>query len=464
MLRAFTMSRISTGAWKRRFAVSFTALLSVLVTLGCQHQKKQQVQDLPNVLLISLDACRADRLSCYGHENETSPFLDELAKQGVRYSNAFVNTHGTPPSHTTILSSLYQETHRVQFNDFPRRDARRFLIPSNVTLLQELLRKEGYVTIGVTAGGYMSGNLGFARGFDVFQEDVKGIESCARILENYIRKHAPNDRPIFALFHTYEIHSPYNPPHGYREIFGTYQSDFEPSSENLLLVNAGKLEVNDQDVQLINSMYDAGIRYTDDTLRKLFRSLTSLRFFDNCLVIITSDHGEELGERGRFVHGDQLYDSLIHVPLIVTGTSVPQGTVDNRLVSTIDIAPTVLEYAGLPVPTDMEGRNFLIPKKNGSTDDEDAVFSQYEGHRYSIRTASWKLIRNLDVGTTELYDLRNDPQETQNVIAAFPERRAQLESRLLNWKQNRKRLPHIAPAVTFDEEDLERLRSLGYAQ
>lgn len=416
---------------------------------GCGRTRRP-----PNILLISLDACRADHLGAYGYPRETSPFIDSVAARGTLFTNAFVNTHGTPSSHTTILSSLYQETHRVGYDD--RKGLARNRIPNEVALLQEHLQRNGYVTVGVTAGGWMSGEFGYERGFTAFDDQPKKGIGSARLVK-LVRQYMGEGRPIFAFLHTYYIHSPYDPPAPYRRLWGSFPSRFEASSENLLAINAGKLAVTGQDVRFIEAMYDGGIRFTDDALRRMFAELERLGFFGNHLVVITADHGEELGERGAFLHRDLLYDDLIHVPLIFEGNAVSSGMVDRGLASSVDIAPTILRQAGVEPDVRLEGRDLL------SSPAPESVFSQYAGRRYAIRTADWKLIANLEPRSLELYDLRNDPQERNDLAGGLSEKVKALEERLWAWREGLPTLGTAGPhEVEIDEREVERLRALGY--
>ena len=419
---------------------------------GCSHTGPG---DRPNVLLISLDACRADHLSSYGYSRQTSPFLDQLAAEGLLFSNAFANTLATPPSHTTMLSSLYQETHRVQFNARP--GFARYRIPDDVTLLPEHLQRHGYTTVGVTGGGWMSSQFGYSRGFTVFDDQYFRPGVGSGRLTQLVRRHLQRGTPIFAFLHIYEIHSPHAPPPPYRTLWGSFPMRFEASDENLAAINDGRLRVTESDVRGIQAMYDGEIRYTDDALREMFAQLDGLGFFRNALVVISADHGEELGERGAFLHRGLLYDDLMHVPLILRGTGVPSGKVERSLVSSVDTAPTILAAAGIHADVPLEGRNLL------ATAPRDAVFAQYEGRLYSIRTRRWKLIENTQPPSFELYDLEADPRERANVVDRHRQEAQTLENRLRSWRQG---LPSLrssdSPPLEVNEEVKESLRALGY--
>jgi arylsulfatase A-like enzyme len=243
-------------------------------------------------------------------------------------------------------------------------------------------------------------------------------------------------------------------------MWGELPSDFEASSENLLAVNAGQLELTENERQFVTAMYDAGIRYTDRVLRDMFSELEAAGFFEKHIVLITSDHGEELGERGAYLHRELLYDDLIRVPLILRGARIAPGSVRSELVSSVDIAPTLLAYAGIDVEARMEGRDLL--SEESPTDD--AIFTQYESQRYAIRTPEWKLIVNTSPASAELYDLRADPHEREDVFARHPETVRALERRLREWRSGLPRLSSVAekPEIEITVEQLEQLRRLGY--
>lgn len=418
----------------------------------------------PDVLLVSLDTLRADRLGCYGYERDTSPFLDSLAARGVRFANAYVATHGTPPSHASIFTSLYQESHEVSYHvggNTPRNDN----VPEDLRLLPEVLQDAGYVTIGVTGGGYVSSNFGFDQGFDLFVDRPVDVVKGTRRLVEELRLRRYSHRPIFAFFHTYEIHSPYDPPVPWRDAFGEYESDFEATNENLVpLQESARPTLDDEDIAYLNALYDAGIRYTDHVLEELWGELESAGFFDRPhLVILTSDHGEEFAEHGGLLHRVSLYEELVRVPLIILGTDVPAGRVEEQLVSTVDIAPTIYAAVGVDPRKPMVGTDLLA----ATTEPDRPVFFQYADRLYGLRLGSWKLIEHRkgpERGRLELYDLANDPGEQNDVARERPEITRDLRRRLHEWRENCLKLDLERPDADVSEESLEQLRALGYVQ
>ena len=444
--------------------VARAALIGAMALGAAACARPHAEKTPPNILLISIDALRADHLSCYGYDRRTSPVLDDLAARGTRFSNAFVNTHGTPPSHTTLLSSLYQETHRVDLGggDAPGGG---HTIPADVGLVQEILQRNGWRTVAVTGGGYMSGEFGFSRGFDVFTDQARGVDEGTGRLIEALRAPTEAGRPVFALLHTYEVHSPYMPPDDFADLFGEYSGAIEPTNEALIPIQGTAGQVLTRgDFEYLESLYDGGIRYTDEVLGELLDELDGIGFLDNALVIITADHGEEFGEHGGLLHGGKLYEELMHVPLIVFGTGAPRGVVDPALVSHVDVAPTILAAARIPVPEIMEGRDLLDGPQRGPWL-EQRVFSQYASQLYCVRTPRWKLIFRPASGQMQLFDLRRDPVERRNLREAYPEVAEQLLADLIAWRRERPQLDfEPTPDDELSAEKIEELRALGYVE
>jgi arylsulfatase A-like enzyme len=439
--------------------VALAILLTLLPLWTCGKSRP------PNVLLISLDACRADHLGSYGYERDTSPFLDELADRGTRFSNAFINTLGTAPSHTTMLSSTYQEWHQVDYKpSMKRKRARRRRVadrvPRDVTMVQQVLRDHGYTTLAATAGGNFGVGHGFDRGFDTFNGRSRDVTAVVDKMIQLIERDGDSGKPIFAVLHTYEIHSPYDPPEAYRTIFGTFDSDFEPTSRALLDVMADpERSLSSPDFQKAIALYDGEIRYTDDTLRTFFDHLDEIGFLDDALVIVTSDHGEEFGDHGGVLHQGFLYDELMKIPLILSGRGIG-SRVDERLVSTIDIAPTVLDYIGVPIPETMMGHSLL--DRASRSRDGDAVFAQYGPRRYAIRTEQWKLIDNTASGFIELFDMVNDPGEQENLARGRPDIVEELAQRVEAFKARHRAPKRKSSKQELDPEEIKHLKALGY--
>ncbi|MEM1204493.1 MAG: sulfatase [Acidobacteriota bacterium] len=413
----------------------------------------------PNVLVISLDTLRADRLGSYGYHRDTSPFLDELAARGIRFENAIVNTHGTPPSHTTLLTGLYQSTHRVSWVPAGP-EGRNDRVPEGLTLMQEVFQREGYATIGVTDNGYVAANFGFDQGFDVFRDRHIGAEAGTNLTLDLVRQRLGGDKPLFVFYHTYEPHTPYEPPAEYRAMFEPPPSDVVPTGEALLPFQDDASSFSADDIQHLSDLYDAGIRYTDDVMRRFFDELEGLGFFENHLTVVTSDHGEEFGDHGGLLHRVSLYDELLRVPLLISGTEIPAGVVDNRAASLVDVAPTVYTALRMRPRAPISGRDLLGPLE----DHPRWAFAQYAGLLEAARGDKWKLIRDQMNGEVELYNLHKDPGETRNVAARNPEMVERLERRINHWRRSCPELDLERRDAQLTDEDVQKLRALGYVQ
>jgi len=428
---------------------------------GACHQPGNPIEagtPRPNVLLISIDTLRADHLGCYGYPRDTSPFLDRLAAQGTRIESAVVQTLATLPSHTTMLTSLPREIHRAgSTRDGPLRG-----VPEEALLLQEVFRQNGYATLAVTAGGNVSAKLGFARGFDRFHGHGRPVGKGRRKLLAWVREYLAEKQPIFAFFHTYQVHSPYEPPEYYRSLFGEFESDFEPTSENLLEIREAPHEnLSPGDLAYLETMYDGGIRQTDEAIGLLFEGLARLGFLDRAVVAVTSDHGEEFAEHGGLLHRGLLYEELLRVPLIFWGEGIAAGRIDSRPFSSLDLAPSLLGCAGLEVPAEMQGRDRICTQAAAA--EEEILIAQYSEKLYAARTATWKLIWTLEPPALELYHLPTDPGEGRNVAAQHRAVVSRLRREILSWRkaQTSRVLAEMPPAQLSEQEEAE-LRALGY--
>jgi arylsulfatase A-like enzyme len=208
----------------------------------------------------------------------------------------------------------------------------------------------------------------------------------------------------------------------------------------------------------VSALYDAEIRGVDRHLRGLFDALEADDFLDHSLVLITSDHGEEFGEHGGLLHGAKLYDELMRVPLLVVGERIPRGARGSRLISAVDLVPSILDHVGVARSSSLVGRPFLGP---AALERVAAVLAQYGRRLYAVRTERWKLIQD-DAGRFELYDLVADPGEESNVAPQYGAVRARLAGVIARFRESQARVAGTAPAVVLDAEETEKLRSLGY--
>jgi arylsulfatase A-like enzyme len=439
---------------------------------GCRREEPAASRR-PNVLLVSIDTLRADRLGAYGHDRPTSPTFDtRLAAAGVLFERAISQSPKTTPSHLTMLTGLAPCAHRVGMwtDEHPPRA----LAPSVRTLAEEL-RDAGYRTAAFTAGGHVHASRGFGRGFDVYEHD-RPLERTLAWLADH------GDEPFFVFFHTYEVHDPYTPPRRLRQRFAPdLPAPLHAVVDRIRRQPRGWEEahrafwaaVDARDpahVQAVASLYDAGIRRMDDrTLTPLLEALDHAGVAEHTLVVFTSDHGDAFGEHGVFLH-DDVHLGTVHVPLVLRLPGVlPAGRRVEAPVGVLDVMPTVLAVLGLPVPAGVQGRSLLPQIRDDDATSAPPVVSEYlapDGTvvARSIRTPSLSLVRG--ASGDRLYDLGADARERHDLAATRPGDLAVLETMLGTWEQRCAPLAAAHPpafaAAEPDAETRAGLRALGY--
>lgn len=398
-------------------------------------------------MLITVDTLRADRLGCYGAKDVATPAADALAREGVLFERAVAQVPLTWPSHVVMLTGTYPFHNGVQ--DFTGQP-----LAAEFRTLAQSLKDRGYATGAVVSSFVLDRTWGLARGFDryddaqpgsaFFQQDLglvsrRAAESVDRALA-WLQTAAREQRPFFLWLHLFDPHSPYDPPEAFRTRY------------------AGRL-------------YDGEVAYTDEQLARLVAWLWQNQLYDNTLVVLVSDHGESLGEHGEDEHGFFVYQSTLHVPLIVklpAGMRAAQRRIADA-VETTSLAPTILELVGV----------------------EDAIQSQFQapslaqwilrGHRpalrpayaetfYPFRSFGWSPLRSMqteqyqfiEAPKAELYDLGADPQQRVNLAAKDEKTVGALRQQLEGLAQRYAAKRSAAPGEPADAQAAEKLRSLGY--
>ena len=388
----------------------------------------------PNVLLITLDTVRADHLGCYGARGASTPTLDALAASGVRFATAVSHAPLTAPSHASILTSRTPLGHGV-------RDNGAYVLPDGVRSVAEVFRAAGYRTAAFVSGFPLTRRFGFDRGFETYDDRLPRGSDPRRTA--YVERNAGGTTdaalhwvdataaagPFFLWVHYFDAHAPYEPP-----------AEF---------------------VARTGSAYAGEIAFVDSQIARLTRHLESVAPA-RTLVLVTADHGESLGEHGEDTHGIFLYDATLRVPFLVAGPNVPAGQVSATVARGIDVAPTLLDLAGVEAAPAMEGRS-LRPALSGTRMEDAPTYSeslhpllQYGwAPLHSLRTDRYKMI---EAPRPELYDLEGDARETSDRAATDPSRLEALRREL------RKIMTTVAPAAAraVDAETAARLDALGY--
>ncbi len=449
-------------------ALLAAALLLLMAGGGCAR-KGPTADQQPNVLLISIDTLRADKLGAYGHSPATSPTIDaRLAAEGATFTRALSQSPKTTPAHMTLLSSLYPCVHGVDMWDEQGRG--RALRPE-IDTLAEVLKRSGYATVAFTGNGHVHASRGFDQGFDVYEHGKPLDKSLA-----WLRAHG-KEQSFFLFYHTYAVHDPYVHPLKYvRQFDKEYDGPFLDVLEKL---NDKRSNWNDRarifwdgvdqndlaTVAFIKHLYEAGILRMDEVqVTQLLGALEELGLARDTLVVFTSDHGEAFLEHGHFLHEDLHVESL-HVPLIVRFPGrVRAGARFDAPVTLLDVMPTILDLVGIPAQTAAQGRS-LAPLIKGGTLEPRPVISEWDG-AVAVRDGGFSYI----VGRADeaIYDLSRDPGEQTSAVAwsgaALEARRAQKAT----WESEcRTRVAALGPPPEGDAPTAEtekQLRALGYVK
>lgn len=446
----------------------------------------------PNLVLVSIDTLRADHVHAYGYERETTPSIDRLAAEGVRFADATSQAPHTLASHMSLMTSLWPSFHGVVQGTDRLRDG--------IETLAERLRGAGLRTEAIVEDGFVSAEFGFHRGFERYDDGAPGIEvTPTRAAATFAKAERALDRlageRFFLFVHTYGPHSPYNAPEPYCSMFDPgYSGPVKPGFGQVpgLEFAAGRLKLDAADLHHVQALYDAGVRAADEALGRFLARLESLGLDRDTLVVVVSDHGEEFLDHklSLATHGHTLYQELLHVPLVMRLPGVvPAGSVIQDPVALVDVGPTVLDLLGLPLPRDVQGEN-LAPLLAGKPAPQRLLYSQELLHtrQTALRVGNLKFIymegpgshglRRLlseypgmhayfdSPGRKELYDLAADPKEATDLALG---READVRSFLSAVKDllaRGERFRRKASGETLHpvQSDLdERLKALGYA-
>lgn len=409
----------------------------------------------PPIIVLSLDTLRADHLPSYGYARATAPTLDAFASEAVRFDEAIAQANATLPSHLSLITSLYPPHFRItRSRDHTNQIRTRLRLPDAVQTLTEVLRDAGYETAAFTDGAFMNANYGFDQGFDTFSfnrysttKPDFGLRFTLHKLASFLdeRSRAAPEKPLFLFVHSYDVHEPYDAPPPYDRVFG--ELSYAQLTEELGVKPRPRLldrradELSQQQVDAVRALYDNGIRRADALVGELFSLFRRHGLYDPALLVVLSDHGEEFREHGRFGHGLQLYRENVRVPLLIR---LPEGRHGGRVVhepvALLDVAPTLLELAGLPIPDQFAGRS-LAPAVAGrpmpSLASRPIYFecANLEDGVYGMQRGRWKIVRARRGGASEIYDLTGDPGETRNLVDGDPVLRDDLASQLETWQR-----------------------------
>lgn len=417
-----------------------SCFLLCLSAFGCTAEKNSPPEPAknrqpPNVVLITLDTTRADHIGSYGYKNARTPNLDGLALRGVRFDDAFTCAPITLAAHTCILTGVYPFSTGVRDNGL-------YALPKDTSTLATALRNQGYNTTAYVSAAVLDRVFGLDQGFDVY-DDYFGSSSApskvypersARSATHAVKRRISEVRPPYFLWiHYFDPHSPYEPQPPYDDA---------------------------------NTPYDGEIAATDAAIGELLALLEHDQLLENTLIVVVGDHGESLGDHGENTHGVFVYDSVMRVPLIMAfeGVIAP-GKVLKGLVRTVDIFPTVLDYAGVSPNSLIAGESIRSSIEKGALsiseayEESEVPFNEFGWSPiYSLRTNEWHFILS---PRAELYNITRDPQEKENLFSTAKMQAEHLRVQLTKNYDFRK---HSSEGNTPDvsPELREQLEALGY--
>ncbi len=459
------------------------------LALACACSGRDE-RSAPNLVLISIDSLRPDHLGCYGYPAPTSPTLDALAREGLRFDNAVSTTSWTLPSHAAMFTGLYDSAHGLVDNGLR-------LDPAHRTLAEELARA-GYHTAGFFGGPYLHPTFGLNDGFEVWENcmanadealdanvfatqsrrlhgashaDITSPRTLERV-QSWIRS-APSDKPYFLFVHLWDVHYDYRAPQEYVEQFDPGY-DGPLTGEDFVRNPAVAPGMAPRDFKHLMALYDAEIRFTDEHIGKMLEALKTAGKLENTLVLVTADHGEEFLDHGRKGHQHSLFEEVVRVPMIAHWPGqIAAGGVASTQVRLVDLMPTFLSAAGVRNPPPSSGRD-LRPLLAGQTLEERPALLELfaDGRQFAaLRTNTFK-VHSLawpargDAPREFAFDLARDPREQQpldltsdaRALKGLPALRV-MRSQVLELKG---RIGAGAQAIDLDAEMQRKLHELGY--
>lgn len=429
----------------RLYLIGSHLLLFILIC-GCQTPRRESAQKPTgtpmwrplNVVLVTIDTLRADRLGCYGHPENLTPNLDRLAKNGVMFGNAVAQTPSTPPSHASMFTGTYPTVHQV-------RNAGGFALDKSHRTLAEILQDKGWQTAAFVGSSVLDRVYGLNQGFQIYDDRMPKSASseepsrrAGQVVDRAIAwlQNTSGPKPFFLWVHVYDPHAPHDPPQPFKSKYK-------------------------------KSPYDGEIAYTDREVGRLFDAIAKKSPAEKTVLTVLADHGESLSEHGEYYHGVFLYDSTLRIPWIMVGPGIPAGIRVNKQVRTIDLLPTLMTLLAGETPSACQGVS-LVPAFTGQP--INTTYSYAEAlypklnmgwtELRAIRTDQWKYIR---APRSELYKLQNDPGETLNVIENHAAEARELQEQLGRLASiGRDNSPEKVQIKTISAATERRLESLGY--
>lgn len=389
-----------------------------------------------NVIFIGFDSLQAAHVHHLGYPRETTPTLDRLAGEGFSFSQAISPASWTVPGFMSVFTSTFPSVHKVVnrwavYTKTQKIPSNLKKLSPNIKTITEIMKDHGYRTGGFTGDAGVSGAIGYNQGFEVYTDEklFGGMDNSLNHTRSWLDQH--KGEKFFMFFHGYDVHGQFDIASGYQSPFapqvyhgpykGTKAEQAKLREEGL---KNGAISLTAADVAFWRAWYDGKIRDADARLGAFIEELSKRGLLDHTVIVLFADHGTEFYEHKRFDHGYTLYDELVRVPLIIRIPGVRGGRIISQQVSTLDVVPAILEILGLnpgePFKSQMQGQSLVSlltdTKRPGHDVFIETDYRNYT-HKRAIRTDDgWKFILTLESGQEELYSLKPDPQEQNNLI------------------------------------------------
>lgn len=496
------------------FSCGTCLLCSVSSDTYSTHENTTPYTSNPNIVLIVMDTTRVDHLSCYTYQKKTTPHIDAFAKDALIYTNAYATASWTLPSIASILTGTYPGDHGAH-----RIETTETYLPMNAlddtkTTLAELLKQAGYSTAGMVSCEFLTERFGMHQGFTHFDDTIssylftlstfgvvqflnhffpvldylssKGLygysvaEQVNTSALSWLEENGRED-PFFLFLHYFDPHHPYLPEHlgthpkhipdGIEERYRKDYVNYIDMERDLIdsVKWGGKPLLPDERDYLIGN-YDREISELDKMIGEIFKKLQELDLYDTTLIIVTADHGESFGEHNLMLHGVHLYEETIHVPLLIKYPACDEqkGFIDYS-VSLTGIVPTICSYLSIPTPDVIQGAPFNQPhqQKILAQNFYDRNLKQQKWANrlthdlISLHLGDYKYIA-VSAGEDQLFNLKEDPQETHNIIHRDNQTASTMRNLLAAYTERLKLTQKATGTVVLDEKTMQNLKALGY--
>jgi len=432
----------------RRKIISYDIIRSlafgIAISVFCSNALSADLKK-PHIILFSIDTLRADHLGCYGYHRQTSPHIDKFARNSFLFVNTISQAPSTATSHMSIFTALTPPAHSVINID---KDGNYRPLNNSIVTLPAILKNNGYLTVGLHGGGQMDGVNGFDRGFDayipmfqvwedprgIYRSSLEGLSVVKKEITNWLRRSQKSNKPLFLFLHHYICHDPYvKGPGNFRNRYLSqpvpglptvphdvnWDGDFMVSRKSFFEKVDG---TNPEHREHLIALYDGGVCYSDHIFNEVINLFQESGYYDDSLIILTSDHGEEFYEHGENLHW-RLFIETLHVPLIMKfpgksagGKKIPEP------VRSMDIMPTILDYIKIPVPQAIQGTSFLPLMVGQGT--YNPVMKSYAEKGDSIRIVKGEYIYSNQKSANHrewLFNQEQDPEERHNLTGKLPE-------------------------------------------